>query len=62
MGANRELVERSFAAENRGDFEAAASLYAPDATYVDPLIEPWPDGSCDQRVLAEPCEAPAGLR
>lgn len=35
MGANRELVERIFQAENRGDFEAAAAVYAPDATYVD---------------------------
>jgi len=60
MGANRELVERIFAAENRGDFELAASLYAPDATYVDPsgttqgraaitelyrgFVEAFPDG------------------
>ncbi len=28
MGANRELVARIFAAENRVDLEAAVSLYA----------------------------------
>lgn len=36
MGVSREVVEGIIEAENRGDIEAVASLYAEDATYVQP--------------------------
>jgi steroid delta-isomerase-like uncharacterized protein len=37
MGANRELLERSIDAENRGDFQALALLWAEDAVRMDPM-------------------------